>query len=325
MIDLKKRTPVIYARLSQAEAKSEGAKKLRLQIKKIQDFLKANGIKKTPLIFKEVASGTDPTRPEWRAAIAASMAKKNRVLAVFDFSRFSRDMRSGMAASIPMYAADVPILSTLDGIGLLTGTKEHPHPDGDLMWGIKTTLVTREVETTKEKERTTGKTLREAGVATVKGLALYPLAAANPWEILIEQYPRFKAKDINATDYGRLIADLTAVKGRKVSPGWQWQRGNVKTWLAIKKSVSPTAYAEWWRFLNRVRDYERSQGYDGAGSGVEKGKISWRVKALRRMSNAYLNEPAKYPIPTEDEWVEWTSNFQPYLSVKDTKLHSAVS
>jgi len=325
MIDLKKRTPIIYARLSQAEAKSEGPKKLRLQVKKIEDFLKKNGIKKKTLIFKEVASGTDPTRTEWKAAIAASLGKKNTFIAVYDFSRFSRDMRSGMAASIPMYNANVPILSTLDGVGMLTGTKENPHPDGDLMWGIKTVLVTREVETTKEKERTTGRTLREAGVATVKGLALYPHAAANPWEILIEQYPRFKAKDINATDYGRLIADLTAVKGRKVSPGWQWQRNNVKTWLDIKESVSPDAYAEWWAFLNRVRDYERSQGYDGAGSGVEKGKVSWQVKALRRMSNAYLNEPAKYPIPTEDEWVEWTSNFEPYLSVKDSKTYSAVS
>jgi DNA invertase Pin-like site-specific DNA recombinase len=325
MIDLKKRTPIIYARLSQAEAKSEGAKKLRLQVKKVEKWLREQGIKRKPLIFKEVASGTDPTRPEWKAAIASALGKKKSVVVVLDYSRWSRDMREGMAASIPLYHADIPIVSTLDGAAMMTGTNANPRPDGDMMWGIKTTLVGREVATTKEKERVTGKTLREAGIATVRGLALYPFAAANPWAILSDQYPRLKAKDINPSEYGNLIADLTAIKGRKVSPGWQWQRNTLPRWLGIKESLSPEAYAEWWGFLNRVRNYEKSEGHDGAGSRVEKGPISWPVKALRRMSNAYLNEPDKYPKPTDDEWVEWTSNFEPYLSVKDSKTYLAVS
>jgi len=329
LIDLKKRTPIIYARLSQAEAKSEGAKKLNLQIQKVKDYLKKNGIKGSPLIFKEVASGTDETRPQWLAAIAASMARKNRFLAVYDFSRFSRDMRWAMAKNIPMYESDVPILSTLDGVGMLTGTRANPHPDGDLMWGIKTTLVTREVETTKEKERTTGKTLRKAGIATTVGLSLYPFTNKNPWAVMIEEYPRLGA-DLKPAQFGELIALETKVGNKKYSPGPKWYRTALERWLGIKGSLSPSAYKAWWGFLNRVRDYEKAEGYDGAGRAyvrvggtkrkiLDKGTLSWPVKALRRMANQYLNDPADHTKPTQAEWMEWTSNPGPYLGATDFK------
>ena len=44
MIDVKKKVPILYARLSQAEAKSEGGRKLNDQIKSMKKWLKENGV-----------------------------------------------------------------------------------------------------------------------------------------------------------------------------------------------------------------------------------------------------------------------------------------
>lgn len=336
MIDVKKKVPILYARLSQAEAKSEGGRKLNDQIKSMKKWLKENGFRKEPMIFKEVASGTDPTRPQWKAAINAAKAKKNAVFVVRDFTRWSRDMRTGMSASIPLYENDIPIIATVEGISNMAGTRAHPNPNGDLLWGLKTSIGTSDVERTKSIERETRSRLQEEGISTVPGFSLYPFAAKNPWAVLIENYPRLNS-DLKPARFGELIALETKVGKKLFSPGDKWYRTAVENWLEIKKQLpDEKEYAEWWDFFNRVRDYERSEGYDGAGRGyvtkrgrktmiLDKGGLSWKVKALRRMTNAYMRFPSQYPKPTEEQWVEWIANYPNYLSVKDFKVWSRLS
>lgn len=314
--------PIIYARLSRSEAKSEGPKKLNKQVKVMKTWLKKNGFKKEPIVFKEVASGSDPTRKEWNAAIKAAIAKKKAVFVVTDWSRWAKNIRHGMAGSIPLYEAGIPLISTLEGgIQGAAGTKANPNADGDLLWAIKVALGAADIERLKGREIQVREELQSEDIATTAGLGLFPFAAMNPWAVLIEHYPRFKAKDIKGAAYGRLVADSTKVKGRKVSPGDQWYKRNYKNYVRIKEALTESEFKRWWEFLNRVRAYEKAEGYDGAGQGVEKGKVSWKVKALRRMSNAYLTEPEKYVEPTDEHWVEWTENFPSYLGVKDGKLY----
>jgi len=321
---LKDHTPIQYIRLSFNEIPDKDSKKdvskidkIKNQKKRLDNFLRDNKLKpvKPENVFMEVASGGDPTRPVWRQAINKVAAMKGkRFLVVTDLSRWSRDMRTGVAETIPLYVSDVPLVSADDM--LVIGTKQRPNADGDTLLGIKITLAGGERENLRRRTGSGMQAKKESGVYGSGGLDLFPDAFIDVYDFIEENLYRampIKEGGIGFAALGRLVMDEAGPMG---PTSQSWARKAINRISELKMKMSPEQYDTWVAYRKRVRELERVKGFG-----------DWGVKALRYRTNGFISAPLD-PLfsnpPVEEDIQEWMMNPKDNLSFKDSKIYKSV-
>lgn len=321
--DLKKDEPYAYIRLSfdeLGEAKKWSKErraniwkipKMKTQLNRVKDFLKANGLKplKPANTFGEVASGGEPTREVWQRLIqnVVPTLKKPSFVIFTDMSRWSRNMRYGMAESIPLYINDIPMVSADDN--LVIGTKLRPDADGDLLFGVKTVVSNAELENIRRRTRSGMKSISNTGVYTSGGLDLFPLSKQDPYDWVLENMADGATKEkggLGWTVYGNRLKDnVEGVKTTNLAR-------NIHTRLAqLKSEMTDLEFSRWNAFRKRIRTMEKKLGEN-----------DWGVRAVRYRSNGFISAPLdeRYARePTDSDIQLWFDNPEDNLSYKDTK------
>ena len=147
------------------------------QLAKVKRYLKDNGLPmpKPENIHYELASGGDPTRPVLKRAIQQAVDMKGkRMFVVAELSRFARRIRYGMKDTIPLFENDIPLVATDDQ--MITGTKNNPQAQQDIMMGIAIALATGEREKLRQRVRSSIETKTAQGIFVSKGLEIFPEA-----------------------------------------------------------------------------------------------------------------------------------------------------
>lgn len=317
--DLKGHRSMMYGRLSYDEVPTADRKKnplqipkLKLQVQRFKDFCTKNGLPqpKPEDIFLEVASGGDPTRPVWHQAInKAATMKGKRWIGFTDLSRWSRDMRTGVAESIPLYNSDCPMVSADDT--LVIGTKARPNADGDTLFGIKIVLAGGERENLRRRTQSAMTAMKASGTFTSAGIDLFPNADIDPYDFIEDNLHRAMNKKeggIGLDGLGRLVGDAA---GATWTQNPSWARKAVNRIKEYKQKMSPSEYADWKAYRKRVRKLEQDMGED-----------DWAVRALRYRTNGYLTKPLEeaYSTPPVEEDIQmWMANPSLNLSAKATK------
>jgi len=321
--DLKGFQPIVYIRISTDEQSPQDAGKplekrqnMKRQLEVIKKWLKANGLNlpKDNHIHYELASGGDPTRPILARAIQQAVEQKGKTMfVVAELSRFHRDIRHGMSATIPLFENNIPLVATDDG--LITGTKQNPEGDNDILMGLKISLATGERERLRKRVGKAIEANREAGIFNSKGLELYPQAKGDIWQFLIDNLADSAPKNEGGIGYTEFIKLMDVVAGGKspVSTGWL-QRAYTRI-MEQKANMTPDEFNEWNEFRKRILDMERKIGQD-----------DWRMKAVRYVSNGYITKPldSAYPKPTEEMIQNAFDNPAENLSFKDAKKYRSI-
>lgn len=321
--DLKKAEPYAYIRLSfdeLGEAKKWSKEKraniwkipkMKTQLNRVKDFLKASGLKplKPENIFGEVASGGEPTREVWNRLTHNVLPnlKKPSFVIFTDMSRWSRNMRYGMAESIPLYINDIPMVSADDN--LVIGTRLRPDADGDLLFGVKTVVSNAELENIRRRTRSGMSSISKTGVYTSGGLDLYPFSKTDPYDWIMDNMAdgaTVGKGGLGWTRYGNKLMDNTTGVQSAASA-----RGMHNRISELKREMTDADFESWNNFRKRIRAMEQKLGTE-----------DWGVQAVRYRSNGFISAPLdeRYSRePTEEDIQEWFDNPQDNLSFKDTK------
>jgi len=328
--DLKGTKKVVYLRISGREQALGDEHKpkhkqqtFKEQLARVNQYLTDHNLGKADekFVFREIGTGADPTRPIWKESVKTAANLKGKVVyVVTELSRFARNLRYGASETIPLYENDVPMLATDER--LIIGTEKRPEPDSDIMMGIKMSLSTGELETTKKKELSGRRARTESGVYHSAGLSLWPFADADMFAWLRDNIHLFKKKDEGGMGKAAFKRRLEAIGGEG-GPTGAWAIAASKTAAEIAEKLSPEEYQQWEAFRQRILELEQAEGYDGARG---KGKLSWPVKAIRYRFNGYLTKPfdPNFSEPTEAEWEEVYSNPRDNISAKDRKVWNIV-
>jgi DNA invertase Pin-like site-specific DNA recombinase len=295
--DLKGFKPVVYLRIStdeqspQDEGKPlEKRENLKRQLKAVSAWLKANGLTdpKADHVHYELASGGDPTRPVLARAIEQAVGLKGkRMFVVAELSRFTRDLRHGLASTIPLYENGIPLVVTDDG--LITGTKDDPEGDNDILMGLKISLATGERERLRKRVQKSIERNIEEGIFNSKGLELYPDAQGDMYEYWLENLPRLASKKDGGWGATEWLKLSSVVYGGKPPFGSGLMNSVFNRLSELKANMTVEEFNEWNSFRKRILNMERAFGVD-----------DWRMKAVRYRVNGYLTKPLEYAKPTEE-------------------------
>ena len=321
--DLKGLVPIAYIRLSfdeigdaKASSREDILKiaKIKLQIKRLKDFCKSIGLTlKDENIFVEVASGGDNNRPVQKQFVKKVISNKKNFGVVTDLSRWWRDMRYGIAGTIPFYEANNLFVSADDN--LIIGTKKRPQPDADTLLGIKITLAGGERENLRRRTQSSMTALKEAGTFTSAGLELYPSADIDPYDYIIENMGDAAPKKFGGVGW-QTFAERIGVLGGESAPSTEsWAKTAVKRIQTLMSEMTDDQFTNWNAFRKYIREMERMNGAD-----------SWPMKAVRYRVNGYITQPLTESFsrePTVEEVQEYFSNPIDNLSFKLTKLYKS--
>lgn len=322
---MKKARVFTYTRISTAKQSADDrrvkATKKKTTIKRqkaeVDAALKTLGLpkSKTGDWYAEIASGTRSDRPEWlklqSAAQEAAMNGKRVVIVVKDPSRWSRDFLSGIEAIGPLFRMGVPVLAV--GDNLQTGTDVERRPDESLFFFMKSGFGALQSDVQKEKAKAGVKRQRAEGVIAGKGQSLYPFAAMDPIDILIDNFSVLKDRggpkllmdkiEINSNPNGM---QRTAVSRERVRE------------LERREKLSPEQYQSWYDFRKQIQSILQENDSDPwADKRNRDGKQVWEMNALLRMVGLYLKEPWNFPQPTDEQIQEYQSI--EFLSDKDKR------
>jgi len=308
----------IYARVS---TKSKAQKEaLERQVKTIKDWLKEQGIKKRPKVFKERASGTDRERKQLLAMFkdmgvslkGEPKKPKNAVVIVRDIQRFARDGFHLGHFGTPLREASIPIIAIQENI--TTGTSDNPDPTSDMMNLIFTAIGSQEVLTRKKQAIAgAGQSKTWAG-----GYAfLFPFEPENPYRTIYKVMQqgwvdKGQKPDKEAGEFG--ITEAVRRVGNK-SPSFLY-----KTKDRLRKILERSGekgLKEWFDFVDKIRAMEREHGYGyKAGHLPKSTRTSARMEAVRKMSEGYIQEPYNTKRwgkkPTDEELQYWFDNFKEF-------------
>jgi len=322
--DLKGYKPVVYVRISSDEQLPQDKGKeldkmtgFKNQLNKAKSWLKANGLSmpKAEHIHYELASGGDPTRPILRRAINQAVGMKGkRMFVVAELSRFHRNLRYGMKETIPLYENDIPLVATDDG--LITGSKNRPEGDNDILMGLKISLATGERERLRKRVKGAIEQKRESGIFVSKGLEIYPEADGDVYQYVIDNLDKFAPKDKGGIGWEASYRLLEAVYGSKPPFSSQWARKASKRISELKANMTPEQFEEWNNFRMRILEMERMFGKD-----------DFRMKAVRYRSNGFLTDPLNESYstkPTEEVIQNAIDNPSENLSFKDARKYRSM-
>ena len=319
--DLKGFKPIVYLRFSADEQSPADKGKplekntvLKNQLERIQKWLKSNGLSQASPnnIHYELASGGDPTRPVLKRAINQAVEMKGkRMFVVSELSRFHRDIRHGMAETIPLYENDIPLVATDDN--LITGTMNEPEGDNDILMGLKISLATGERERLRGRVKRAITERQEQGIFASKGLELFPEADGDIWGYMIDNESKIGSKKeggIGNTEFLRL---LDVVYGRPFGKTVGFLNSVKMRLEKMRANMTPDEFNEWNEFRRRILEMERKLGAN-----------SWEMKAVRYRVNGYITDPTNenYSMKPSEEIIQNAlDNPADNLSFKEAKKY----
>lgn len=284
-----------YQRVS--TTKQEG--NLSTQERIVKDALKNAGFTGKPEVFSEQSSGTKLDREELLKMIARALELKSQgkkvVIALRDIQRFSRDpydlgilYKNTPSLEESLWFNDIPLVSLTEN--LVTGTKNIPNPNGDLIGPILMTIGGQEVKLRKDQTKKGVDKSAEAGIIAGVGINLYPKEVLNPYRELLRM----------------LRAGLTQSEAsRRLGRSKSWSKDNRRRLEAIAL-IGPTSLEDWLNVTDIIRRYEQEFGTRVGPSATK------RMKAVGRKTSGYLKFPEKYPVPTEENIQFYFDNFKDF-------------
>lgn len=284
-----------YQRVS--TTKQEG--NLSTQERIVKDALKNAGFTGKPEVFSEQSSGTKLDREELLKMIARALELKSQgkkvVIALRDIQRFSRDpydlgilYKNTPSLEESLWFNDIPLVSLTEN--LVTGTKNIPNPNGDLIGPILMTIGGQEVKLRKDQTKKGVDKSAEAGIIAGVGINLYPKEVLNPYRELLRM----------------LRAGLTQSEAsRRLGRSKSWSKDNRRRLEAIAL-IGPTSLEDWLNVTDIIRRYEQEFGTRVGPSATK------RMKAVGRKTSGYLKFPEKYPVPTEEDIQFYFDNFKDF-------------
>lgn len=283
---LKGREPVIYVRVSTKEQ----AGTLKTQIETVEKWLKTNGLTRKAKVFKEQTSGTNPNPPELLKAIEYATSKPGKsFLAVRDFQRISRNWRYGGKNLIPLFENDVPVVSAIKN--QMSSTKQAVE-DADWLIGLFMALGAQEVDQLKKRTEAGTAAAREKGVLRGTNKDFYPKEALNPYREL----KRLLEAGIGQNEASRRLGRSTA-----------WFRKNRDFFRKVKEGKDGARLLNSWLDLSdKIRTIEQDLRFGKTKEEQQK------IRAVRRMTSGFVQEPFNFPIPTDEMLEEYMTNFKEY-------------
>ncbi len=278
------RQPVLYCRVSTKEQK----KTLTAQETVLLDWLKQNGIKRKPKVFKEQVSGTSEEPPMLLEAIAYCVARPGKTfLLVRDFQRISRNWRFGAANMIPLWKADVPVVSALTN--QVSNTSQSIQ-DNDFLIGLFMALGAQEVDQVKKRTAAGTAAARALGIIPGTTLDFYLKDSLNPYREL----RRLLQAGVGQTEGSRRLNKSTS-----------WWRKRREFFREVMERGGEEAIENWLTTTDRMR--ERLATLD-----LKKKDDKKKERALKRMTSGFLKFPYEFPMPSEEQLDEFMQNFQLY-------------
>ena len=286
---------ITYQRVS--TTKQEG--NLSTQERIVKDALKNAGFTGKPEVFSEQSSGTKLDREELLKMISRALELKSQgkkvVIALRDIQRFSRDpydlgilYKNTPSLEESLWFNDIPLVSLTEN--LVTGTKNIPNPNGDLIGPILMTIGGQEVKLRKDQTKKGVDKSAEAGIIAGVGINLYPKEVLNPYRELLRM----------------LRAGLTQSEAsRRLGRSKSWSKDNRRRLEAIAL-IGPTSLEDWLNVTDIIRRYEQEFGTRVGPSATK------RMKAVGRKTSGYLKFPEKYPVPTEEDIQFYFDNFKDF-------------
>lgn len=288
---LKGRKVFVYSRVSTDEQKGT----LPKQTKAILAGLKQLGFTGKPDVYEEQASGTQINRPILNEMITkAKASKKPAVIVVRDIQRFTRDPYDLGELYNPLKNLNIPVMSINEP--LVLGTKKLPAPSADLLAPILVAAGGSEVNTRKLQ------TIQGVAVSKAKGIKagspieLYPEEPLNP----LREALRLVRAGVGQSEGARRTGKSTS--------WYRKQRSRIEN-LLLKGGEAKLN--EWYDVMEMIRNMEIENGRGIARKGF-KTRVSEKMKAVRRMTSGYENQPFDFVAPTDADLMEYFTNFNLY-------------
>jgi len=281
---LKGKKVYIYARVSTEEQTGT----LPQQIKTVKEGLKKLGYTGKPEIYSEQASGTNKNREELNKMLdKVKQEKRPSIVVVRDIQRFSRDPYDLGELYNPIRELEVPILSINENMVL--GTRKIPEPQSDLVAPILVSAGGAEVSTRKKQTIQGVQRSREKGIVAGSPIDLYPKDGLEPRSELI----RLLKANISGAESARRLNKSTS-----------WVRKTKAQVERILVAGGDSLLADWLDAIKMVRDMEIERG-EGMGK-----KAKAPMRAVRRMTSGYINNPMSFPKPTDADLMNYFTNFE---------------
>jgi len=260
------------------------------QLKTVNAGLKRLGFKGKGIEYSEQASGTKKDREALQQMLQDIRdSKKESVVVVRDFQRFTRDPVHYGALWDEFRDAGVRIVSLNEN--MVTGTKDKPEPQADLLVPILIAAGGSEVNIRKVQTQQGVQRSREKGIFAGTPLSLYPKDALEPRGELI----RLMKADVSGNETARRLNKSTS-----------WVRKNKAQIKQILVDGGDKLLKDWLDTINLIRDMEIEKG---AGTGP---KATVRMKTVRRMTSGYLNNPKNFDKPTQADLNNYFKNFNDF-------------
>jgi DNA invertase Pin-like site-specific DNA recombinase len=285
---IKGRQVYVYARVSTTKQR----KTLPTQIKEVEQRLKSLGYKGEPKVYSEQKSGTTIERPALLKMIKDIKAsKKDSIVVVRDIQRIARNTRLYGYLTYPWINEEIPILSLQESI--ITQTKKHPSPQGELLAGIFISAGGQEVDTRKKQTESGKVAARKEGIVPGMPMNLYYKDALNPIRELVE---------------GMRIGINQSEMSRRVGRSKSWAKDTNNKIKLIQSKGGNKMVDEWLDVTDLIRIMEQQ---NGPRTGK---KSSERMIAVGRKTSGYLKFPWEFPAPTQDDLLEYFTDYKKYLS-----------
>ena len=227
--------------------------------------------------------------PELMKAIAYCSERPSKTfLLVRDFQRISRNWRYGGGNMIPLFESDTPVVSALKN--QVSSTAETIR-DEDWLIGLFMAVGAQEVDQVKKRTESGIAKAREAGVLRGTNKEFYSEEPLNPYRELL----RLLEAGIGQNEGSRRMGRSTA-----------WWRKNRDFLAEVRERGGDKLLNQWLDTSDRIREIEQRFNF---GRKAEEKKI---LRAVRRMTSGFVQEPFNFPQPTEEDLTEYITNFKQY-------------
>ena len=291
----KGKTPVIYLRVSSQAQKQRGSG-VKSQEKIVRDWLKDNGVRKTPIIFKDVGSGGNESQKRKAWAEMIQFLKKQKdpdkyFVVMRDFARWSRHVVFGPEAFAWLYRNGVELVSVARNTA--TGSVKRLDPQGEFIFGLFTALGS--------SERTGGQVRVKAGVDTAREqlgvIGGQPLDLDGQFrELWQNRKALFVDKSMSLKGFGDSL---------KPKRGRSWMVKNIAKFdEMVEAGISMDEWLDVFDKVKAVRD--------------KYGKRSKEFLAVQRMTSGFLKKPVEFRNfkPTDEQLSEYVKNPLQYQASK---------
>jgi len=316
-----------YARISTAKQTSDDKRvkdvkkkaTIKRQIAEVNSALKAQGLPtvKPKDWYAEIASGTDGKRAEWNKMQQDAMMHQGPLfIAVKDESRWGRNIDDAVLAWAPLKKRGIPIYAVTTGIQ--TGTSADIRPSENFIFILNSGFAQQVSDIQKKKALESAERQKKEGVIAGKGQSLFPFARNDPLDALIDNYSLLGMKPKDGGGKTRLKELVVSVSNPNGATSVEQVNRELTREEERRDKLTPAEYKEWYDYRKMIRNILIENESDPwAVKGNKEGKESYPMKALMRMTGAYLKTPSEFEQRTTEEIQNIQDNFFDFLSDKD--------